>query len=902
LSLTPGSVLGTHEIVGLLGAGGMGEVYRARDTKLNRQVAIKVLPEAYASDPDRVARFHREAQAVAALNHPNIATIYDLAESAATKFLVLELIEGETLADRLRRGAVPPDEALVIIKQVLEALEAAHEKGICHRDLKPANIKITNDGVVKVLDFGLAKFMQTAGSQPLLTNSPTLSVAGTYPGVILGTAGYMSPEQAKGYEADHRSDLFSVGCIWYELLSGHQAFEGETASEILAGVLKSDVDFAKLPPRLNPRVVELLRRCLEKNPKKRWHAAADVRVEIDSLMGRSTVVDVPANAVNRPWWRRAAPAAAALAVGALVAAPAAWLLKPEPERPIMRFAVPIPDNMLAAIPGRTLVAVSPDGSHLVYTANNRMYTRAFSEMDFREIAGSSLGGAAINPVFSPDGESIAFWAQTDGTIKRLSRTGGVAVTMCKATAPYGMSWSDHGIVVGQLSRGIMRCAAAGGEPELIARSEPGEVASGPVMLPDGSAVLFAVRKDSEMWESGLIVVQPLGGVRQTVIEGGADPRLLPTGHLVFVRAGNLLGVPFDSRTRKVTGGPVPVLEGVRRGTASPSGPTTGAAHFGFSATGTAVYLPGSPSASGEGPASFDLAIFDMRGEGKALGLPARAYSSPRVSRDGRFVAVEIADGSRSDIWVYEIERNRALQRLTFGGNNRFPTWSADGQWVFFQSDRDGDRAIFRQRADNTGEAERLTKPDANIEHVPLSTSPDGVHLLFSTQAGKAWTLSMLSMATRRVTPFGDVRSIERTDGMFSPDGKWIVYQMREEGAARQVFVKPFPATPAKYLVRNGGHPLWTGRGDAIIINSAPGQSELVPFITTPRVAIGQAERIPRQRRSESNPGTFARTMDAMPDGDHVLGVAFGSATTLENEQQINVVLNWFDYVRRLSPR
>ena len=321
----------------------MGEVYRATDTKLNRQVAIKVLPEIYAGDPDRVARFNREAQAVAALNHTNIAAIYDLAESGTTKFLVLELIEGDTLADRIRRGPVPPEEALVIVKQILEALEVAHEKGICHRDLKPANVKLTPDGAIKVLDFGLAKFLQSSPSAPHMSHSPTLSVAGTYPGVILGTAGYMSPEQAKGYEADHRSDLFSVGCILYELLTGRQAFEGETASEVLAGVLKSEADLTLLPPRLNPRLVELLRRCLEKSPKKRWHAAADVRVEIESAMGRAIVPDEPrvVAAAARPVWRRAVPVAAVL-VGSVAAGYAAWTLKPDPPRLVTRFVVPLP--------------------------------------------------------------------------------------------------------------------------------------------------------------------------------------------------------------------------------------------------------------------------------------------------------------------------------------------------------------------------------------------------------------------------------------------------------------------------------------------------------------------------------------------------------------------------------
>src|SRR5688572_22638925 len=301
----------------------MGEVYLAQDTKLNRRVAIKVLPEAYASDPERISRFHREAQAVAALNHPAIAGIYDLAEADGTRFLVLELIEGETLADRLKRGPMPVEEALKIAKQILEALEIAHEKGICHRDLKPANVKLTPDGTVKVLDFGLAKFLigpTTAGN---LTHSPTLSLAGTYPGLILGTAGYMSPEQAKGLEADQRSDIFSFGCILYELLTGRQAFEGETASEILASVLKTEPDFARLPPRLHPRIIELLRRCLEKNPKNRWHSIADVRVELDGILTRRAFTD-EASAVRQPLWRRALPLLTAAVVGAVLATLGWW--------------------------------------------------------------------------------------------------------------------------------------------------------------------------------------------------------------------------------------------------------------------------------------------------------------------------------------------------------------------------------------------------------------------------------------------------------------------------------------------------------------------------------------------------------------------------------------------------
>src|SRR5262245_5064672 len=414
MGLEPGTRLGAHEIVGLLGAGGMGEVYRAHDTKLNRQVAIKVLPDAYASDPERVARFHREAQAVAALNHPAIASIYEFAEAGETKFLVLELIEGETLAERMRRGAVPTEEALAIAKQIVEALEAAHEKGICHRDLKPANVKLTPEGAVKVLDFGLAKFVQAGASVSNLTHSPTLTVAGTLPGMILGTASYMSPEQAKGFEADQRSDIFSFGCILYELLTGHQAFDGETASEILASVLKIDVDFNSLPARLNPRLVELLKRCLEKNPKKRWHAAADVRVELESVMGRALVVDEPrAVAIPpSPLWKRAIPVAAALLGGAVVAGYAAWRLKPEPPRAVTRFSFPLPEGQTFSNPGRLFVALSPDGLNLAYVANQQLFLRPMSGFEAHPVAGGeiSVGGAGItNPTFSPDGQFVAFF-------------------------------------------------------------------------------------------------------------------------------------------------------------------------------------------------------------------------------------------------------------------------------------------------------------------------------------------------------------------------------------------------------------------------------------------------------------------------------------------------------------
>jgi Tol biopolymer transport system component len=902
VQLDAGSRLGTYEIIGLLGAGGMGEVYRATDTKLNRQVAIKVLPEVYASDPDRVARFHREAQAVAALNHTNIAAIYDLAESGATKFLVLELIEGDTLADRIRRGPVPVEEALAIVKQILEALEVAHEKGICHRDLKPANVKLTPDGAVKVLDFGLAKFLQSSPSVAHMSHSPTLSVAGTYPGVILGTAGYMSPEQAKGYEADHRSDLFSVGCILYELLTGRQAFEGETASEILAGVLKSEADFTLLPPRLNPRLVELLRRCLEKNPKKRWHAAADVRVEIESLMGRAVIADEPRMAVTapRPLWRRALPAVAGVLLGGLAAAYAAWTLKPDPPRPVTRFTVSLPETSQFTNTGRLLVALSPDGANLVYVADQRLFLRPLSGLEPRVIPGSETPVGILNPVFSPDGQSLAFWSAADVTLKRIAVTGGAPVTICAALGVYGMSWSDDGIVFGQAGKGILRVSPNGGTPDLIAGVEADELASMPSTLPGGKAVLFSVKKQADTWDAGRIVVQAIGGARKTVLEGGADARYLPTGHLVYAVSGMLMAVPFDLATLSVVGAAVPVIEGVRR--AGIMAGATGTAQFAYSATGAIAYVPGPAIVNATG--ERDLALFDLNGVPRPLKLKPGSYTSPRVSPDGKFVAVGLDDERDANVWIYELSGRAAMQRLTAGGKNRFPIWTADSRSVTFQSDRDGDVAVFQQRADGSGTVERLTRAESGVAHAPQSWSPDGEHMLYSAQQGAGATLWVWSRKDRKATPFAGVKSVENAEAAFSRDGRWVAYQTRDAPTSpRQIFLEPFPPTGSKYFVREGGHPYWTGKGDALIINSGPGVSDLVPVGTAPRVVFGEATRLQRLTRSEPNPGTARRNVDAMPGTDDLLGVLVGGAAQASGlANEIVVVLNWFDEVRPRAPR
>ena len=510
------------------------------------------------SDADRLARFEREARVLAALNHPNIATIYGVERvdasassgQAGIHALVLEVVEGETLAERLStsRTGLPLSEGLAIARQIVEALEAAHEKGIVHRDLKPANIKVRPDGVVKVLDFGLAKLLQNGpSSDPNLTHSPTLTLGGTYPGVILGTAGYMSPEQAKGFEADQRSDIFSLGCILFELFTGRQAFEGETASEILAGVLKSEVDFAALPAGFNPRLIDLLRRCLEKNPKQRWHAAADVRIELDAVMGRAQIVDEPRQTAGKPqgMWKRALAVTASLVIAALGAGYSVWMLKPEPPRSVTRFVIPLPDGQQFTDQSGQVVAMSPDGANVVYVANQRLYLRAMSGLEARAIPGSE--GDVSSPMFSPDGRTVAFYSASEGALKRLDVAGGAPVTIAKMGSPFGLSWSEHDIVFSQFRQGILRVPSAGGVPDILAPPVGDEIASSPQMLPGGRGVLFSVRSLSNDQDHGRVVVQPLGGgERKTLVEEGLDGRYLPIGHLVYTISGDLFAVPFDS--------------------------------------------------------------------------------------------------------------------------------------------------------------------------------------------------------------------------------------------------------------------------------------------------------------------------------------------------------------------
>jgi eukaryotic-like serine/threonine-protein kinase len=559
MPIARGTTLGTYEVTAHIGSGGMGEVYQAHDTKLGRDVAIKVLPEQFARDPERLARFQREAKMLAALNHPNIAAIYGLEQSGNTHYLVMELVPGETLRERVAGGRpLPVEEALSIAKQIAEALEAAHnsEKGIIHRDLKPANVKVTPEGRVKVLDFGLAKAFANDASSEDIGNSPTLSMAATVQGVIMGTAAYMSPEQARGRAVNKATDIFAFGAVLYELLTGKQAFQGDDVSDILAAVIRAEPDWTALPADVPPAIRTLLARCLAKDRKQRMRDIGDVQLILNGAFeapAQPAAAATPPVAVPRPLWKRAIPLAAAALVASAIVGAAVWTLRPPaPSSPVTRFALALGEGQQFTVTNNQILAVSPDGTRLVYVAGTQLYLRSMSDLEARPLAGTQQTENPASPVFSPDGQSIAFYSITDSTIKKIAVSGGAAVTLCPAsgTALGRMSWDASGIVFYQLGKGIMRVSANGGQPEMLVAIKDDEVMDGPQVLPGGEWVLFttatgATALTADTWDAAQIVAQSLkSSERKTLVSGGSAGLYLPTGHIVYALGGVLFAVPF----------------------------------------------------------------------------------------------------------------------------------------------------------------------------------------------------------------------------------------------------------------------------------------------------------------------------------------------------------------------
>jgi serine/threonine-protein kinase len=913
MTVAIGARIGSYEVLAPLGVGGMGEVYRARDAKLNRDVALKILPSQFALDPERLARFKREAQVLASLDHPNIGAIYGFEDADGVHALVLQLVEGPTLADRIAQGPVPIEEALPIAKQIAEALEAAHEQGIVHRDLKPANIKVRPDGAVKVLDFGLAKLAEPPGaSAGGLSQSPTITTPAMMTGVgmILGTAAYMSPEQARGRAVDKRADVWAFGAVLFEMIGGRPAFEGELVSDVLASVLKMEPNWRALPAATPSALSLMLRRCLEKDPRRRLQAIGEARVQIEDVIsgandgsGTASAGAAPPMAL-RPFWRRALLIAATAIAAVAVTIATGWMLRPLPPLPtVTRFAFTLPPGQLFTVRNRRVLDISPDGTDIVYAANNGLYLRRMADFQPTILIGSDTD-PGVAPVFSPDGRWVAFLGGR-GMIKKVPRAGGAAVTLYQPElAPFGLNWGRDGIVFGSGGLGLRRVAENGGSPELLLPVELGETALFPQMLPGGNAVLFTRgTTDFSSYESNEIVAYSLKShTLERVISRGSDARYVPTGHVVYAVGGVLFAVRFDPDTLKAIGEAAPVVEGILRDVGSGGGGAAagggGAAHFSISNTGSLVYVPG--------PASLispqrDLAFFDRNGSVEPLKLSPALYEAPRVSPNGKQVALGTFNGKEANVWIYDLAGGSAVRQLTFRGRNRFPIWSADGERVAFQSDREGDVAIFWQRADGSREAERLTKPEPGVSQIPDSWSPSGDRFLFSETKDGSVTSRIYSIADRKSIPFGDIKSVLPIDAAFSPDGRWVAYQSGEPGN-NAVYVQPFPSTGSKYQVSKGNahHPAWSRDGKEIVFNPATALPVVVKVTATPSFQVTEPVQLPA-KGNEAGPASI-RNYDIMPGG-RMIGVVNAGQPRLGAPavQQINVVLNWFEELKQRVP-
>ena len=893
MALKPGTRLGQYEIRGLIGAGGMGEVYQGHDTKLERDVAIKVLPEAFARDPERVARFKREAKVLASLNHNNIAAIYGLEESGPTHFLVMEYVPGETLADQVRRGAVEMPEALHIASQISDALEHAHEKTVMHRDLKPANVKVTPDGTVKVLDFGLAKAFAAAPELSDPSNSPTLSAMPTLPGVILGTAAYMSPEQARGKTVDKRTDIWALGCVLYELITGQQAFRGEDVTEILASVVKAEPEWTALPAETPHGIRVLLRRALEKDAKKRYRDAADVRIQIEETLAAPSPVQLPAVAPPAlPLWRRAAPWAVALVLSVVVGI-AVWLLRPAPVQPLTHLLVALPPGERLLNNNPPAQEISPDGKLLVYVSilpggNQKLFLRSMDSPEAKPIAGTEGGN---NPFFSPDGQWIGFFA--GGKLQKVSASGGAPVTLAAATAHRGASWGPQDTIVFSptADSGLFQVSAAGGEPQPLTQLDPAksEVSHRwPQVLPGGEAVLFTAGTSGSDYDNALIEVQSLKtGERKVVVRGGTFGRYAPTGHVVYTRAGTLMGMPFNLDRLEATGNPVPLIGSVVENA------TQGDAEFVFSQQGTLVFQTG--PVEGGNSSLRTLVWVDRKGAETPVPAPPRPYDDPRLSPDGQQVVVQIA-AATSDVWIYDIPR-ATLARLTFDGVSDFPLWSSDGKRIIYNSTKPGAPGLSWKPADGSGPEEALAKTEFLASG--SSVAADGKTVTFLQTDPKTgadiWVMAL--EGERKPKTFLQTPFTEESP-MLSPDGKWLAYSSTESGR-REVYVQPFPGPGGKWLISSEGGiaPVWARNGRELFYRNGPAMMA-VDITTQPVFRAGTPRKLFEGPNYPTN--TARADYDISPDGERFL--------MLKEEQQqqgaltqIHVVLNWFEELRRRVP-
>jgi len=900
--LIAGTKLGLYEIGPLLGAGGMGEVYQATDSRLCRSVAIKLLPAAFAQDAERIARFEREARVLASLNHPNVAAIYGLEESGGQRFLVMELVPGETLSEKIKRGAIPVEETLRIAAQIAEALEAAHEKGVVHRDLKPANISVTPDGKVKVLDFGLAKALADDPVTEDFSKSPTLSAN---PGVIMGTAAYMSPEQARGKMVNKASDIWAFGCVLFEMLTGRQAFPGEDITDILAAVMRAEPDWSRLPETTPPTIRTLLQRCLRKDRRQRLQDATSVRIEIEDALSGAAPAQ-PAAAWPGQRERLVWAAIAALALISILLAIGFVLRAPKEQQPLqaVRLTADIGSDATLYTEVGPSAIVSPDGAWLAFVAagpdqKRRIYVRSLDQLQATALSGTEN---ARDHFFSPTGQWIGFFA--DGKLKKISVRGGPVTTLCDSADDMGGSWGDDDMIVfakdGSSALSIISSAGGTPQPLLALDGQANEVTQRwPQVLPGSQAVLFTSNRMNVAYfdNAESVVYSIASGRRKTVQRGGFHARYLPSGHLAYVHEGTLFAAPFDLQRLEVTGQPVPALEGVA------TDPLSGGAQFSFSDTGRLVYIA---SASGDP----SVAIYWMDREGKFTPLRETPgnYSSPVFSPDGKHLALQIADGKQSDIWVYDLESD-TLRRLTLGGNS-LPIWTPDGKRITYLSVEKGVHITYWIPADGVGAAERLY--ESTYMQYGTSWRPDGRVLAFNHfTPATLWDIMTLNIEGDEKSGWkpGEFKAfvnspVTEGDPVFSPDGHWIAYHTGANTGSQELYVRPFPGPgrPLQISAGGGNAAKWSPNGRELFYNTTlTKDSQMMVVNYTASIDSFHAGKPQLWSLAHFDARGYPPKFDLHPDGKRfaVLKAPVTEQTAAAN--RVSFIFNFFDELRRTVP-
>jgi serine/threonine-protein kinase len=922
MTLSPGTRLGPYEITAPLGAGGMGEVYKAKDTRLDRSVAIKVLPAHVSADPDRRARFAREAKTIAGLNHPHICTLHDVGEHDGTTFLVMELLTGETLAQRLDKGPLPLEQALTVATEIADALTAAHRQGVTHRDLKPGNVMLTKAGA-KLLDFGLAK-LKGHGEQPAaasLASAPTVSKSLTAEGAIIGTLQYMAPEQVEGKAADARTDLWALGAILYEMLTGRRAFEGTSAASLIGHIMNSEPPaLATLQPLTPPALDRLVRQCLAKLPDDRPDTAHDVANDLRGLRESSSVGALTGAQPRRRGGLRTALMAAAVLVAVMIGAGVMWLVRPSaPVTSTVQSVVLVSpaDELngrggvpsLIPTPGgsRTALTWTPDGQALVFVGRRegvqQLYVRRLDSDTATPLPNTTDANV---PVVSPDGRWVAFWA--DGVLKKVPFEGGPVVNLTSVIAiPVGsLIWDAHGgQFFGRGSRGIWQIPAEG-QPTPVTTVGEGEVSHTlPSLLPGGRVLLYTVRKRQWSWGDEEVVAQPLPtGERKVLLKDATDARYVPTRHLVFLRRGVLYAVPFDAERLELRGAQVAVLDRVAQAlTAGNDNDVTGAGQFAVSATGTLAWLSG-PVVPYE---QERLVTVDRRGQVTALPADTRSYgSSVRVSPDQRRLAVTVRTLTETGLWVVDLTRPAPLLSLTTDGEASNPVWGPGGRQLVFRWLKDGRRVLATQPADGTAPPQVL----ASGSFYPSSVAPDGrIAAVMDSGIDQKIVIVTVENGKARVDPLNQTPKVDERWPEFSPDGHWLLYASNVTGRD-EVYVRPYPGPggTVPVSVEGGNTPVWHPSGREISFVSRPdpvGKRRMMAVAFTPGSPpdVGHPTELfnfdPRELRVACMP---IRCYDVTPDGQRFYAVQVETRPTSPVVTHINLILNWFEELKAKVPK